>query len=113
MHLFTSTAPFTLLSPLKHETLYINWLHATALYNHTEPVGQIDYDIPFAVPPGASTTPRLPVDWSLGSVGYDAIKQALGGTLKLDARATVSVKVGNWEQELWFEGHGIGAHIRV
>ena len=113
MHLFTSTATFTLLSPLRHETLYINWINATALYNHTEPVGLINYDIPFAVPPGASTTPRLPVDWSLGSVGYDAIKQALGGTLKLDARATVSVTVGKWEQELWFEGHGIGAHIRV
>ena len=113
MHLFSSTATFTLLSPLPHETLYITHINATALYNHTEPVGNILYDLPFAVPPGASTSPRLPVDWSLGSVGYDAVKEALGGTLKLDAHATVGVRVGKWSQEVWFVGHGIGAHVRI
>ena len=113
MHLWSSTAEFTLLSPLHYETLYITWINATALYSHTEPVGKIWYDEPFAVPPGATTSPRLPVDWSLGSVGYDAIKQALGGTLKLDATATVGVRVGQWEQDVWFVGHGIGAHVKI
>ena len=113
MHLVSSTATFTLLSPLHHETLTLTHINATALYNHTEPVGKILYDLPFAVPPGASTSPRLPVDWSLGSVGYDAIRQALGGTLKLDARATVGVRVGRWEQEVWFIGRGIGASVRI
>ena len=113
MHLVSSTATFTLLSPLHYETLYITSLDATALYNHTEPVGRITYDLPIAVPPGATTTPRLPVDWSLGSVGYDAIKQALGGTLKLDAKATVGVQVGQWVQEVWFVGRGIGAHVTI
>lgn len=113
MHLISSTATFTLLSPLQHEIVYVTSIDATALYNHTEPVGKILYDMPIAVPPGATTTPRLPVDWSLGSVGYDAIKQALGGTLKLDARATVGVRIGRWEQELWFIGHGIGAHVKI
>ena len=113
MHLFSSTATFTLLSPLPHTTIYITHINATALYNHTEIVGNITYDLPFAVPPGASTSPRLPVDWSLGSVGYDAVKQALGGTLKLDTRAVVGVKVGAWEEVVNFQGRGIGAHVQL
>ena len=113
MHLFTSTATFTLLSPLPHTTLFITYINATALYNHTEPVGVMLYELPFAVPPGASVSPRLPVEWSLGSVGYEAVKQALGGTLKLDAEATVGIQIGRWTQRLWYRGSGIGAHVKI
>ena len=113
MHLFTSTATFTLLSPLSYSTIYITHLNATAFYNHTEPVGEIIYDLPFAVPPGATASPRLPVGWSLGSVGYAAVKDALGGTLKLDARATVGVRVGAWQERVWYQGRGIGAHVEI
>lgn len=113
MHLLSSSAIFTLLSPLPHSTIYITYINATAFYNHTDPVGDIIYDLPIAVPPGATQTPRLPVDWSLGSVGYEAVKQALGGTLKLDAKATVSVRIGRWQETVWFIGGGIGAKITI
>jgi hypothetical protein len=117
MHLITSTATFTLLSPLRHSTLYIEAINATALYKGDD-VGRIEYDLPFAVPPvdkegNGITTPRLPVDWSLGSVGYDAVKKALGGTLKLAAEADVSVRLGKFRETLWFKGKGIGAHVRL
>lgn len=111
-HLFTSTATLTLLSPLPHTSLYITSVAATASYNST-PVGSIDYDLPFEVPPGVSITPRLPVDWSLGSVGYDAVKEALGGRLKVEARARVGLRVGRWGVRVWFEGRGIGARVRI
>ena len=113
MHLWSSTATFTLLSPLKDTTLYLTHINATAKYNHTEPVGTILYDLPFAVPPGASTSPKLPVDWSLGGVGYGAVKDALGGVLKLDTTADVGVRIGQWEETVWFEGRGIGAHVKI
>ena len=113
MHLLSSTASFTLLSPLPKTTLYITSISAIAYYNHTERVGTIDYDLPFEVPPGASRTPRLPVEWSLGSTGYAAVRDALGGTLKLDATADAGLRVGNWEERIWFIGGGIGAHIRL
>ena len=112
-HLFTSTATFTLLSPLPHSTITVTYLNATAYYNHTEAVGAILYDLPFEVPPGASTSPRLPVDWDLGGVGYEAVKQALGGRLKLDARADVGVRVGLWQQRVWFMGRRVGAGVRL
>ncbi|KAK4549661.1 hypothetical protein LTR36_004962 [Oleoguttula mirabilis] len=117
MHLFTSTATFTLLSPLRREILYITRIDATAFYKGDD-VGQIQYDLPFAVPPldgegKGVTSPRLPVDWSLGSVGYEAVQRALGGKLKLSARATVGVRVGEWEEEVWFRGRGIGASVRL
>ena len=112
MHLFTSTAVFTLASPLRHETLYITSLNATAFYKG-DIVGRIVHEDMFAVPPGITETPRLPVDWSLGSVGYEAIRKALGGELHLSASADVGVKLGQWHEDIWFKGKGIGAKVRL
>lgn len=118
MHLLTSTATFRLLSPLRHETLYLTSINATAYYeDEPEPVGTILYQLPFAIPPRregeeeGTETPRLPVDWSLGSVGYGAVKRALGGKLELGAYAEVGVRVGMWEEQVWFRGEGIGTRI--
>ncbi|KAM3074732.1 hypothetical protein ACMFMG_008152 [Clarireedia jacksonii] len=112
-HLWTSTAQFTLLSPLQKSIIYIESIDATAFYNHTEPVGKIVYAYPFAVPPGSSESPKLPVDWSFDSVGYDAVERALGGTLKLDAKGTVGVRLGQWSETIWYVGSGIGARVRL
>jgi hypothetical protein len=111
-HFFSSTATFTLVSPFKHDTLYLDWVNATAYYNHTSPVGHIESDEPFPAPPGANPTPRLPVEWSVDSVGYDAVKKALGGQLKLDAKADVTVRLDKFRETVWYVGKGIGAHIR-
>ncbi|KAK4171767.1 hypothetical protein QBC36DRAFT_339338 [Triangularia setosa] len=70
-HLWSSTAQFTLVSPLKRNMLYIEYVNATALYNHTEVIGTIEYELPFAVAPGESKTPRLPVAWDLFGIGGD------------------------------------------
>ncbi|KAI0411520.1 hypothetical protein F5X98DRAFT_357132 [Xylaria grammica] len=112
-HILSSTATFTLVSPLQFNTLYLDFVNATALYNHTEPIGRILYDLPFAAPPGKSQTPRLPVEWSIGSVGYDAVRRAVGGELKLDTRAIVDARLGNWKESLWYHGKGIGASIHL
>ena len=53
------------------------------------------------------------MDWDLGSVGYEAVREAVGGRLKLDASAEVGVGVGLWEQRVWFQGRGVGAGIRL
>jgi len=111
-HFFSSTATFTLVSPFKHDTLYLDWVNATAYYNHTSPVGHIESDDPFPAPPGANETPRLPVEWSVGSVGYEAVRKALGGQLKLDARADVTVRLDKFRETVWYVGKGIGAHIK-
>jgi len=111
-HLFSSTATFTLVSPLEHSTIFIDTINATAFYNNTEPVGKINYDLPFQVPPGRSQSPRLPVDWSFDSVGYERVREALGGNLKLDAKGTVTVRLGQWTETVWYIGHGIGANVR-
>jgi len=59
MHLISSSAIFTLASPFSTTTMYITNLNATA-YHDGNPSGKIFYDLPFAVPPGLSDTPRLP-----------------------------------------------------
>ena len=60
-----------------------------------------------------SISPRLPVNWDLTGVGYQAVKDAIGGRLKLDAKADVGIRIGEWEQRLWVVGRGIGAGIRI
>lgn len=106
MHLITSTATFVLISPV---ALSITWISAVAIYNGTE-VGTIDYEYPFDLPAGSSTTPKLPVEWTINN---GVVRDALGGTLKLDAKADVGVRIGNWEKMVWFEGGGIGAKVRL
>ncbi|EEH43377.1 uncharacterized protein PADG_08302 [Paracoccidioides brasiliensis Pb18] len=113
LHLWTSTAVFTLASPLSSTTLLITCIDATAFYNHSEPAGTIKYDLPFAVLPGISQTPRLPVDLNFGGAGYEAIRQALGGTLKMDAVADVCVQLGEYSNEVSYKGMGISAKIRI
>lgn len=110
MHLLSSTATLTLLSPLP-VPLTVTHVNATAFHNGI-PLGGVVYDLPFDVPPGASTSPALPVDWSLDHVGYDELKKALGGRLKLEARAEVGVKLGKWREQIWYVGKGVGAQIR-
>jgi hypothetical protein len=112
MHLFSSTAEFELQSPLTATVIYITTINGTAFYKDDE-VGSIFYDLPFAVNPGVSITPKLPVDWSLGSVGYEAVRKALGGQLKLRAEALCQVAIGEWEEQLWYKGEGIGAKVRL
>lgn len=107
MHLFSSSATFLLSSPV---ALTITSIAASALHNGTE-IGTIDYEYPFEVEKGTSETPKLPVQWSLDNL--QTVRDALGGTLKLDARAEVGVKIGDWQEDIWYEGHGIGAKIRL
>ena len=112
MHLISSTATFRLNSPLTHTTLHLTYINATAFYRG-DPVGRIEDDTDLAIPPGESETSQLPVQWSLGSVGYDAIKNALGGTLKLKAFAYVGVRIGRYEDRIWYRGRSIGAKVRL
>lgn len=112
MHLISSTAVFTLASPFRSTTMYITNMNATA-YHDGHAAGKILYDLPFAVPPGLSESPHLPVDWSFGSLGYDAIRKALGGQLKLSAFAYVGVRIGEWRENVWFKGGKIGANVRL
>lgn len=112
MHILSSTALFTLFSPFKSTTMYLTSLNATAYYEGND-AGKILYDLPFAVPPGLSQSPRLPVDWSFGSLGYQAIRKALGGQLKLNAFAYVGVRIGEWRETIWYKGGKISANVRL
>ena len=107
MHVFSSSANFILLSPVE---LYITSISASAFYNGTE-VGTIDWTYPFLVEKGLSTTPKLPVNWNADAL--EAVRDAIGGTLRLDAKADVGVRVGRWQEKVWYEGSGIGAKIRL
>jgi hypothetical protein len=94
-------------------SIIITSIDATALYDKNEPIGKINYKLPFDVPPGISHSPRLPVDLVLGGVGYDALRKALGQSLMIDAVAKVGIKIENYEDIVFYNGTGIGAKVRI
>lgn len=93
--------------------MFITSINATAYYERTERIGDIVYNLPFKVPPGVSQTPRLPVDLNYGGIGYQAVKRALGGTLKMDAVASVGIRIQQYTDIIVYHGKGIGAKVRM
>ncbi|KAE8150086.1 hypothetical protein BDV25DRAFT_155026 [Aspergillus avenaceus] len=113
LHLWSSTAEFTLSSPFPNTTIDITSIEARAFYQEHENVGSISYYSSFSVPPGLSRTPRLPVELNLNGIGYDALKKALGGSLKLDAVARVGVQIHQYSDTIAYQGHGITSHVKI
>ncbi|KAK6509981.1 hypothetical protein TWF481_004695 [Arthrobotrys musiformis] len=112
LHVFSSTGSFELRNPFQKDTLFISSIDGVATYNNTV-LGTMDYEYQIAIPPGLSETPNIPVKWTLKGVGYDILKRAAGGILKIDAQAECNVRIGRWEERLKFHGSGIGAHVHL
>ncbi|KAL4889001.1 hypothetical protein BDV59DRAFT_122716 [Aspergillus ambiguus] len=113
LHLWSSTAEFTLSSPFPNTTMEITSIEANASYQEHEQVGKIHYYRPFKVPPGLSRTPRLPVELNVNGVGYDALKRALGGSLQLDAVAKVGVRIQRYSDSIVYYGEGITSRVQL
>ncbi|KAI2787411.1 hypothetical protein POX_f07775 [Penicillium oxalicum] len=111
LHLFSSTVEFAVYSPMVDTNITVTSMDSTAFYEG-EPLGRIEYDEPFNVPPGNSHSPRLPVEVDLGGVGYDALRKALGQELMLDAVAEVGMRVKNYEDIVHYRTKGIAARVR-
>ncbi|KAK6339094.1 hypothetical protein TWF696_009881 [Orbilia brochopaga] len=112
LHVSSSTGTFVLRNPLAKDTIFLSNLTGVAFHNGTI-LGTLNYTYQFAIPPGISETPKLPVEWSLDGVGYDIVRKAIWGVLDIDAKAQCNIKLGNWEEKLSFEGSGIGAHVKL
>ncbi|KAL2852840.1 hypothetical protein BJY01DRAFT_232489 [Aspergillus pseudoustus] len=113
LHLLSSTAEFTLFSPLTNTTIEVTSVEAQAFHNHDEEVGTINYYDPFSVPPGISHSPWLPVDLKLGGIGYGDLRRAVGGTLDLDTVAKIGVGVENYKDIIDYHGKGIKAKVKL
>lgn len=116
MHLFTSTASFILHNPFPTTPLHVHSINGSAWYNDTELLGTIWYPYLWKVrkgDDGETESPRLPVEWRLGGVGYAAMVDALGGALRIRARAVVQVGVGLWRGTVEFDGKGVKAGVRL
>lgn len=63
---------------------------------------------------GRTITPRIPVRWKFGGVGYEAMRRALGGRLAIHAEALCLVRVGKLQMEVFYNStHPIGANIHL
>ncbi|KAL2809961.1 hypothetical protein BJX63DRAFT_423438 [Aspergillus granulosus] len=113
LHLLSSTAEFTLFSPLANTTIEVTSVEAQAFRNHDEEVGTINYHDRFSVPPGISHSPRLPVDLKLGRIGYSDPWRAAEGSLDLDTVARIGVEIENYKDIIHYHGKGIKAKVKL
>ncbi|KAI5812587.1 hypothetical protein BZA77DRAFT_138760 [Pyronema omphalodes] len=115
MYLLSSSASFLLLNPLPHDSILISTLDGVAMYNGS-PVGTIKSNAPFLIKAGndgRTTSPRLPVDWDAGSVGFEFLRRTLWGELELHAEAMVGLKMGRMRMGVYYNGtRGVRAHVR-
>ncbi|KAF9974096.1 hypothetical protein BGZ73_002626 [Actinomortierella ambigua] len=124
MYLLSSMIVLELRNPLD-TTIWILNINGTAFYKD-EPLGHIrvnfERDIatpkPIEIPAndhqgensGYVKTPRLPVSYELSSVGYEALKQALGGTLEVDVLCHIKARVGNMVQWIDYQKANVTAN---
>lgn len=119
MHIISSTATFVLHNPLPKTPIIIYDLNGKAIYDGMK-LGSMCYDEEWEIlagreagEGGLSLSPRLPVDWKFGGQAYKAMVDALGGDLKIDARANITVGVGRWRGRMQFDGGGLRARIKL
>lgn len=119
MHVFSSTADFLIRNPFPHDAINIIALNGTASYNGST-LGVLSYEskgVGFRIKPGLdglTTSPRIPVEWSLDSIGFEEMKKALGGDLKFTAAAHCTLKLGKYQMRVLYNGtRPMKAHIRL
>lgn len=116
MHLLSSSADILIKNPLPNDSITIRRINGTARCNGSD-LGTIYYRSPFVIKPGiegGTLSPRLPVAWDLGSVGYETMRKAFGGHLEVHAEATCHLYLGKLGMEvLYNSSHGISAHVRL
>lgn len=118
MHVLSSTADFLIRNPFPHDAINIIALNGTASYNDST-LGVLSYEsrgIGFRINPGLdgfTMSPRIPVDWSLDSIGFEEMKKALGGDLKVTAVAHCTLKLGEYQMRVLYNGsQPMKAHVR-
>jgi len=116
IHLISSTADFLVNNPLRKDEVTVEAINGTAKYRCNE-LGEIESSKPFAIKPaveGRTITPRIPVRWKIGGVGYEAMRKALGGRLAVHAEALCLVRVGKLQMEIFYNStNPIGANIHL
>ncbi|KAF9913280.1 hypothetical protein EC991_000042 [Linnemannia zychae] len=126
MYLLSSTIVMELKNPLD-TVITVLYINGTASYKD-EPLGHVNVDFehdiaspkPILIPAndhqnetsGYVKTPRLPVMFDLSSVGYEALKKALGGSLEVDVSCHIKAKVGSMLMWVDFTKEGIQSDVR-
>lgn len=116
MHIVTSTAELFLNNPFPHDFITIINIDGKAFFNGST-LGTMHNKFSFKIFPGRSggtMSPRLPVMWKAGSLGYEVMKKAVGGGLKVHAEADCKVRVGEMEMAIYYNAsEPIDSRIRL
>ncbi|RUS29319.1 hypothetical protein BC938DRAFT_480799 [Jimgerdemannia flammicorona] len=141
MHILSSTIILWLRNPLPNTSVKILALNATAEYKgHLVAKIAVDFETdgnswsgPVVLPPRNATekmrddkddenddpiddtipTPRLPVEYNIGSIGYEGIKRALGGSIEVDVISRCRMMVGEMHiEDIVYVRNGVVTRVR-
>lgn len=111
MHIMTLEVELEVYNPLANENVVLTVFKARASHDgHV--LGYLEHPAVFTVPPGTSTTPRVPVRYAQG-IGGDTLRKALNGRLQVHCEAVANVTVGVFLMQVMYEGGGVGADVRL
>ncbi|KAF9989806.1 hypothetical protein BGZ75_004808 [Mortierella antarctica] len=126
MYIFSSKLELELQNPLD-TVITVLYLNGTASFKG-EKLGHVlvDFEHDFTSPKpilipannhretdsGYVKTPKLPVVFDLSSVGYEALRKALGGSLEVDVVCHIKAKVGSMVMWVDFVKDGVEAEVR-
>lgn len=109
IHLFGSTVELTLYNPINNHDLIVDVYQAAAKHENVI-LGEL---IPqtLVVPPGISTTAKLPIKIS-NNMGMDILMKYLNGDLPIDVVTLFTAKLDNFSIDLFYNGHNLKSNVR-
>ncbi|CAH2447189.1 Hypothetical protein PP7435_CHR1-1312 [Komagataella phaffii CBS 7435] len=112
MHLMSSEIEFTVYNPISNSEAFVLIQNAKASYEGTV-LGYIGREQSLIIPPGVSTTPRIPIRYATSGIGADILRKAVNGELKVDAQAVVEFGLQSFKLQLIYHGKGMRSNIRL
>ncbi|ANZ77053.1 BA75_04065T0 [Komagataella pastoris] len=112
MHLMSSEIEFTVYNPISNSEAFVLIENAKASYEGTV-LGYIGREQSLIIPPGVSTTPRIPIRYATSGIGADILRKAMNGELKVDAQAVVEFGLQSFKLQLIYHGKGMRSNIRL
>lgn len=112
MHMLTSEVVLKVYNPISNHPVILDVLDGEASFQGTI-LGYITEETHLIVPPGVSTTRGIPVSYSHTGLGSDILRHAIDGTLVVDSRALLRIKLGGFALEVLYHGSGTDTKIRL
>lgn len=110
-HLLTSQVEVTVYNPISNQFGVLSIKDAKTMYEDID-IAYIERAPLIKIPPGVSTTQKIPVRIATGAAG-DILRRAINSNITLHTAASFELVIGEFLLDLKYEGEGVDAVIKL